>query len=331
MFHSAALKLTVWYLAIIMAISLIFSGLLYRVSTQELEHNVNRQLGYFNNFLGPIDFNIYNSMRQRQLDEDTGRLKGNLVVFNVLVLAAGGAASYWLARRTLRPIEAALDAQSQFAADASHELRTPLTAIQAENEVALRNPKLTKNEAVSLVKSNLEEVAKLRSLSEGLLRLANGAGQDIQRQPVEINQVVTAAIGRHAKAAEAKGIKFLIKLKGGKVKGDYEALVELFSILIDNAVKYSDRSSVVKISNKAHNKHLEVVVTDQGQGIDAGDLPHIFERFYRAERSRTKSTAGGYGLGLAIAKQISELHSGYITVRSSPAKGSVFSVSLPSV
>jgi signal transduction histidine kinase len=330
MYHSAALKLTVWYLAIIMAISLMFSGLLYRVSSQELEHNVNRQLGYFNNFLGPIDFNIYNGMRQRQLDEDTSRLKENLLVFNILVLAGGGAASYWLARRTLRPIEAALDAQSQFAADASHELRTPLTAIQAENEVALRNPKLAKNEAVSLLKSNLEEVAKLRALSEGLLRLANGAGQDIVRQPVEINQAVTAAIDRHVKAAGAKDIKLTAKLTGGKVNGDYEALVELFSILIDNAVKYSHRSDVVKVSSKAHNKQLEVVVADQGRGIAATDLPHVFERFYRADRSRTKSTAGGYGLGLAIAKQIAELHSGYITVRSSPAKGSVFSVSLPS-
>jgi len=330
-FHSAALKLTVWYLAIIMAISLMFSGLLYRVSTQELEHNVNRQLGYFNNFLGPIDFNIYNSMRQRQLDEDTGRLKENLVVFNVLVLAAGGAASYWLARRTLRPIETALDAQSQFAADASHELRTPLTAIQTENEVALRNPKLSKNEAVSLVKSNLEEVAKLRSLSEGLLRLANGAGQDIQRQSVEINKAVVAAIDRHVKAAETKDIKITSKLTTGKVNGDYEALVELFSILIDNAVKYSDRSGVIKISSKPHNKQLEVMIADQGQGIAADDLPNIFERFYRADRSRTKSISSGYGLGLAIAKQIAELHKGYITVRSSPAKGSTFTVSLPSV
>jgi two-component system sensor histidine kinase CiaH len=330
MFHSAALKLTLWYLAIIMAISLIFSGLLYRVSSQELQHNVNRQLGYFNNFLGPNDFNIYNDMRQRQLNEDTGSLRASLVFFNVLVLAAGGGASYWLARRTLTPIEAALIAQSRFAADASHELRTPLTAIQTENEVALRNPRLTKDDAVSLVKSNLEEVAKLRALSEGLLRLANGAGQEINVQPVEIGGIIKKSIERYAKAAEAKNITIVRRIPASKVTGDPEALVELFSILIDNAIKYSDKSTKISISSKPRNKLLEVRIADQGRGIAAGDLPHIFERFYRTDSSRSRDGSGGYGLGLAIAKRIAELHKGYITVESDPGKGSAFTVSLPS-
>jgi two-component system sensor histidine kinase CiaH len=330
MFHSAALKLTLWYLAIIMAISLIFSGLLYRVSSQELQHNVNRQLGYFNNFLGPNDFNIYNDMRQRQLNEDTGSLRASLVFFNVLVLAAGGGASYWLARRTLTPIEAALIAQSRFAADASHELRTPLTAIQTENEVALRNPRLTKDDAVSLVKSNLEEVAKLRALSEGLLRLANGAGQEISVQPVEIGGIIKKSIERYAKAAEAKNMTIVRRIPASKVTGDPEALVELFSILIDNAIKYSDKSTKISISSKPRNKLLEVRIADQGRGIAAGDLPHIFERFYRTDSSRSRDGSGGYGLGLAIAKRIAELHKGYITVESDQGKGSAFTVSLPS-
>src|SRR5690348_15098424 len=101
MFHSAAMRLTVWYLTIILAISMIFSGLLYRVSSAELEHGASRQIGYFNNFLQPDDFSNYNQFRQKQLDEDISRLKGNLVIFNLLVLVAGGAVSYWLARRTL--------------------------------------------------------------------------------------------------------------------------------------------------------------------------------------------------------------------------------------
>ena len=329
MFHSAALKLTVWYLAIIMAISLIFSGLLYRVSSQELEHNVNRQLGYFNNFLGPNDFNVYNSMRQRQLNEDTANLRASLVFFNFLVLAGGGAASYWLARRTLEPIESALVAQSRFAADASHELRTPLTAIQAENEVALRNSRLTKDEAIRLVKSNLEEVAKLRSLSEGLLRLANGAEQHITMSPVNIDEVVQQAVERYAKAADLKKITITSRVPPAKITGDRDALVELFSILVDNAIKYSDKSTRINLSSRTRNKRLEIKVADQGQGIAGADLPHIFERFYRTDASRTRSGSGGYGLGLAIAKQIAELHKGFITVESAPGKGSAFSVSLP--
>jgi signal transduction histidine kinase len=329
MFQSAALKLTVWYLAIIMAISLIFSGLLYRVSSQELEHNVNRQLGYFNNFLGPNDFNVYNSMRQRQLHEDTANLRASLVFFNFLVLAGGGAASYWLARRTLEPIESALVAQSRFAADASHELRTPLTAIQTENEVALRNSRLTKDEAIGLVKSNLEEVAKLRSLSEGLLRLANGAEQQITLSQVNISDVIQQAVERYAKAADLKKITIAAHVPPAKITGDRDALAELFSILIDNAIKYSGKSTKINLSSRIHNKRLEIKVADQGQGITGVDLPHIFERFYRTDTSRARSGSGGYGLGLAIAKQIAELHKGYITVESAPGKGSAFSVSLP--
>jgi len=306
-----------------------FSGLLYRVSSQELAHNVNQPLGYFNNFLGPRDFDIYNNLRQRQLNEDINNLRANLIFFNLLVLAGGGAASYWLARRTLEPIEDALDAQSRFAADASHELRTPLTAIQTENEVALRNQRLTKDEAIGLVKSNLEEVAKLRALSEGLLRLANGGEQAIDMRPTNIKEVISQAVERYSKAADADKIKITQDIQNQKVLGDHEALIELFSILIDNAIKYSPGSSRINISSRRHNKLLEVKVADQGQGITAADLPRIFDRFYRTDSSRSRDGAGGYGLGLAIAKQIVQLHKGYITVESTPAKGSTFSVSLP--
>lgn len=135
MFHSAALKLTGWYLAIIMAISILFSLSLYHVYSVDLGHNVKRQIGYFNNLLGPDESQDYSLLRQHQLNQDLDHLRGSLILFNVLVLIGGGAASYWLARRTLAPIEEALDSQSRFASDASHELRTPLAAIQTENEL----------------------------------------------------------------------------------------------------------------------------------------------------------------------------------------------------
>jgi signal transduction histidine kinase len=328
MFHSAALKLTVWYLAIIVTISLIFSGLFYQVSSQELERNVNRQLGYFNNFLGPRDIDSYNSLRQRQISEDRSHLKANLIVFNLLVLAGGGAGSYWLARRTLKPIEDALSSQSRFAADASHELRTPLTAIQAENEVALRNRGLTKAQAVSLLKSNLEEVAKLKTLSEGLLRLASGA-QNVGEEHIAVGTIIEMAIQRQSKAASAKKIEIISQPSALSVRGDLDGLSELVSILLDNAVKYSPPKSKVNIMARQKNNQVSIKVSDEGQGIAAADLPHIFERFYRTDSSRNKNDGGGYGLGLAIAKKIAELHNGYISVESSPNKGSAFTLSLP--
>jgi signal transduction histidine kinase len=330
MFHSAALRLTLWYLAIIMAVSVMFSTLLYHVSAADLERNVNRQIGYFTNFLGPGDVDSYTSLRERQLNQDRDHLKTNLVIFNILVLGGGGAASYWLARRTLEPIEDALKAQSRFAADASHELRTPLTAIQTENEVALRNPNLKKSEAVNLLKSNLEEVAKLKGLSEGLLRLAAGSGQIEGAQVVSLQEITSEAAGRLAKAAQLKGVRIQNKATDAKVRGEVNSLTDLFAIFIDNAIKYSSDKSVVTISSRKQNRDVQVSITDKGRGITDADLPRIFERFYQADESRSKTGEGGYGLGLAIAKKITEAHGGHIEVQTALGKGSAFIVHLPS-
>jgi two-component system sensor histidine kinase CiaH len=329
MFHSAALKLTFWYLGIIMAISLVFSVSLYHVSSADLQHNVNRQIGYFNNFLGPDDTSNYRDLRSRQLSEDLKHLKGNLFLFNMFVLATGGAASYLLARRTLEPIETAMASQSRFASDASHELRTPLTAIQTENEVALRNKSISKAQAVELLKSNLEEVAKLKMLSEGLLRLAKGEGTITEPQPIPLNVPVSEAVARYESLAKSKKITLIDKTKPQVVSGDMDSLRELVAILIDNAIKYSELGSAIQITSDKKDNQIILRVKDNGSGISRDDLPRIFERFYRSDNSRARSDGGGYGLGLAIAKNIAEVHGGHIEVASTLGKGSVFSVFLP--
>lgn len=328
MFHSAALKLTFWYLAIIMAISLVFSVSLYRVSSDDLGRNVNRQIGYFNDFLGPDESLNYRVLKSNQLAQDRNHLKANLIFFNILVLVGGGLASYWLARRTLQPIEEALANQSRFASDASHELRTPLTAIQTENEVALRDKNLTKSQATALLKSNLEEVAKLKTISEGLLRLANGPGALTDPTPVNLQTAISEAVSRQEKTAQAKKITIANKSKPLEAPGDNDSLVELVSILLDNAIKYSPAGSTVQITTQRTNKNVVLKVIDKGIGIDKKDLPRIFERFYRTDSSRSRES-GGYGLGLAIAKKITEAHNGYIEVNSVPNQGTIFSVFLP--
>jgi signal transduction histidine kinase len=329
LFHSAALKLTGWYLTIIMLLSIGTSLALYHVSSNDLGNNARRQVGFFNNYLAPSDFDNFNQLRQNQLNQDREHLKNNLWLFNFGVLLIGGGVSYALARRTLRPIEESLESQKRFAGDASHELRTPLTAMQTEIEVALRNSGLTKIEAVALLQSNLEEVAKLKALSEGLLQLSSTDGIEDLDQAVSLKDVAAQAIERIDKVATAKKIKVSSSVKEIAVRCNHQHLVDLLAILLDNAVKYSPRGSEIKITSSASDKTATISVIDQGQGIAQADLPNIFQRFYRADNSRSKNKANGYGLGLAIAKKITDLHGGSIEVKSASGSGSSFSVRLP--
>jgi two-component system, OmpR family, sensor histidine kinase CiaH len=326
MFHSAALKLTLWYLAIIMALSISLSVIIYHLAGSELIANTRRQIGFFNNELTPSDFSRYATLRQQQLDKGVARLRGNLTAFNLLVLVAGGAASYALARRTLIPIEEALENQKRFTGDASHELRTPLTIMQTENEVALRNPALTKATAKKQIKSNLEEVLKLKALSDGLLRLTSIDSLQNFTQAVSLKEVANQAVERWRKSAAAKKIKIETDLADVKARGDHESLVELVSLLLDNSIKYSPAGTVIKIRTFRKNRNALISINDQGQGISPKNLPDIFERFYQTDDSR--GLHSGYGLGLSIAKRIVEAHGGNIEVQSAVGKGSTFTVSL---
>src|SRR4030042_6455251 len=171
MFHSARIKLTLWYLLIIMAISVLFSLIIYRVQSNEPERVLLRQRtliergGFLRPGFGPPE------LEPEILEEARRRLMLNLILINLGVLIISGGAAYFLAGRTLEPIEKALENQKRFVADASHELRTPLTTMKTELEVNLRSKGLVE-EAKKILESNLEEVDKLGYLSDKLLRLS---------------------------------------------------------------------------------------------------------------------------------------------------------------
>jgi signal transduction histidine kinase len=201
--------------------------------------------------------------------------------------------------------------------------------MQAEIEVAMRDPNLTKAQAKELLQSNLEEVEKLRSLSDGLLNLAQHQ-KPVQISAVKLKPAVEEALKRVEKSASIKNIKISDHTKDLTLKADNYSLAELLVILIDNAVKYSPEGSKIELSSEVSGKNGKISVKDHGIGIKATDLPHIFERFYRSDTSRSKTQADGYGLGLAIAKKIAGSLDGSIEVRSAPAKGSTFTITLPS-
>ena len=335
MFQSAAAKLTLWYLAIVMLVSGVFSVALYRVSFGQMEQNAEHQRSAINRIPLPPNLELrrtqLNDYLDSELDAAQQELLLRLILLNAGMLLFGGAASYVLARRTLRPIQEAMDIQGRFTGDASHELRTPLTAMRTEIEVALRDKALPAADARELLTSNLEEIAKLETLSAGLLRLArteNGLDPAAVTK-IKAADVMNDAAERFAPAIAEHDITLDIQAGQTELNGDRDSLVELFAILIDNAIKYSPNGTTIKLAAAPAGQQVKFTVADEGAGIAASDLPFVFNRFYRTDRSRTRHSVGGYGLGLSIAKRVVDLHHGTITVDSAPGKGTAFTIKLP--
>lgn len=317
-----------------MAISLVFSVAIYKVSFNELDRGFRRQpvvMQIFPNGNGVVMQS--DDLEQKRIDrmsEIDQSIKSYLFYLNLIILILAAFASYFLAKKTLQPIEEMAEIQSRFTGDASHELRTPLTAMETEIEVALRDKKMTLAEAKDLLQSNLEEIEKLKSLSNSLLKLAQY--QNIDNEAIasvsDLSEIIEDAKYKFGKIADQRNIKIISTVDEVALAGDRQSLAELFTIILDNAIKYSHDKSKIEITSLVQNKTVTVSVKDYGLGIKASDLPYIFNRFYRADLSRSKHNIPGYGLGLSIAKKIVDLHKGKIEVESRPGKGSEFKVKL---
>lgn len=337
-----------------MLISSFFSLVIYTQINSELEHieysqrlrqeRIERTFGTLPPYIGDPASQI------EVIQDARERVILTLIVINAIILTISGTAGYFLAGRTLRPIQLMLDEQHRFIADASHELRTPLTSLRSEIEVGLRSKSLSKKEAQALLTSNLEEVISLQHLSEELLQLARYSSNSKEQlnKVTNIVTIVEKSMRTVEPLATDKKISLSYDKKIAQVYGEEQSLTQLFVILLDNAIKYSLPESTVSITTKIANKKICISVKDFGIGMDSSDIPHIFDRFYQANKSRTKQESTGYGLGLSIARQIVKAHNGTITVISNPRKsiqqpskqskkrktlhhGSTFTVTLPRV
>lgn len=331
MFTKTRLTLTAWYLAIIMLVSFAFSIVIYQGAQSELQRSLRIQTLRFQREQGLfLPLGVFPEIDRELLAELDNRIKLTLLLINMGIFVFSGAAGYFLAGKTLRPIEKMVDEQKRFVADASHELRTPLTAMRTEIEVAMRDKKLSLGEAKRLLKSNLEETNKMQDLSNYLLTLSKyqTRGFLFKKEPVELHEVIASVVERHQSAVKKRSLKLITKGPRVMINAHKESLTELLNILVDNAIKYSFSKGTINIETQKTTSGVLLSVHDNGVGIKPNDLPHIFDRFYRAEASRSKLKTDGYGLGLSIAKEIVDHHNGVIEVQSSPRAGTTFKVKL---
>ncbi len=228
----------------------------------------------------------------------------------------------------LASLDEAYRTQQRFVADASHELRAPLTSIQGNLELLERAPHLGESERAETMAYLRQEAKRMGRLVSDLLVLARAdAGQSLKVEPVELDRLLVEVF-QEARLL-ARGRKMALReLDQVRVEGDRDRLKQLLVILVDNALKYTPEGGEIGLTLQKGAGAVAVAVSDTGIGIDPEDLPHIFERFYRADKARSRDQ-GGTGLGLSIAQWIAERHGGQLTVQSAPGRGSVFTLHLP--
>lgn len=228
----------------------------------------------------------------------------------------------------LASLEEAYQTQQRFIADASHELRAPLTTIQGNLELLERAPHMKEAERVETVAYLRQEAGRMGRLVADLLVLARAdAGQPMKHQVVELDRILVDLFQETRILARGRKMA-LLDLDQVQLQGDPDGLKQLLLILVDNAIKYTPEGGRVQLAMRTEPGAAVVTVADTGIGIDPEDLPHLFERFYRADKARSRDL-GGTGLGLSIAKWIAESHGGHISVESTVGQGSTFTLRLP--
>lgn len=326
--HKKSLVLAAKYLVIIMLISTFFSVNMYTASVQEIGRGYGRIGAGLNRSINSEQFIEF---REAQLALSRQALIHRLILINALIFLFGGAVSYYLARKTLEPIEAAREAQDRFTSDASHELRTPITAIRAETESFLMTPRPKASEAKAIMRSTVEELDKLTALTDGLLRLARSSKDDLNPSKIALGELIRTSTDHAKREAEAKNIIVHTDIADSMqpVVVDVDLMSDAITILFENAVKYSKEAKNIYLTAAVQSNKLSITIADEGFGIKQSQLPYIFDRFYQGDASRNKSAGSGFGIGLSIVSSIIDLHKGKINVKSEINKGTTFTITIP--
>ena len=254
-----------------------------------------------------------------------------LAIAAVAILAIFFVIAFMLSRWALRPVEEAWESQRQFVADASHELKTPLTVILANNSILQKHAQESIASQSQWVESTQVEAENMQGLINEMLELAQVESRTgAEYEPFDFSELVNGQVLQFESVAFERGCALDAHIADGvRVNGDVQRLRKMTSTLIENALKYVDDDGTVEVTMDVQGQTARLSIRNTGPMISPEDLPHIFDRFYRTDKART-SGAGGYGLGLAIAREIAREHAGDI-VCASDESGTAFTVTLPAL
>jgi signal transduction histidine kinase len=263
------------------------------------------------------------------IKEMSDKIEMLIYIVDGILLVGIGFSSYFLAGKTLKPIRKVLEAQKKFSADASHDLRTPLAIVTTESEVILADTEASKDDLRKTIGSNLEEVRKMSKLVHDLLLLSRGDNHAPAYALVRVDahNFLEKIVEKMRAQAQQKGLTMhLSRYKKICIAIDPNTFDRAISNIVQNAIKYT-HTGTITIDITEDVRKAYITIKDTGVGIDQKDLPHIFDRFYKAEHSRNDISSSG--LGLSIAKLIIEEYDGAIEVKSNVGKGTEVRITVP--
>jgi len=324
-FKKAVILLTIYYTTGVFIVLAIFNLMVYGLFTNSIKTGDNERAEKINQQINGI------KIKESSAKEMQDNLLNILLTSDAVILIITLLVAYLSSKRTLKPLEEAYKKQSRFVADAAHELRTPLSVMKAGGEVILRSDR-SKDDYTKYIKESLEEVDRLTTLSNDLLFLASNNKKKVKSNTqVNLGGICKKQIEIMRAYADVKNIKIEDNIEDNLIlEGEKEDLTRLIINLLKNAVDYNKQGGKIIISLKKKNNKIILSIEDTGIGIKKEDMDQIFERFYKADNSRTQNSSST-GLGLSIVKEIIDEHHGQIEVNSQIDKGTIFTVTLSSI
>ena len=354
-FTKAKARLTIFYTIFISVVVILFSIGIYFSYLGYLKGDFENELNEEIHFIEIQDNGSADSddiaqlpITPKEISTNASKRLGSIILIvdgSIIIFSAF--LGYALAGFTLKPIQNNQDVQRRFMSDASHELRTPLSIMKTGIEVELRNPAIP-GECKPVLKSNLEEINRMSDIVESLLFIlrADSGNEDFKFESLNLPQLISTVFKNMKPYADQKKIALIMenqnisfnkstreteKAKKEEdifIKGDSNKLKQAFYNIFKNAVDYSKTDGEIILSVIKQSGSVQIIITDNGNGIPIDELPHVFERFYRSTNILGADNNGS-GLGLAITKEIIEKHNGTIKIESSVGDWTVVSVSLP--